>query len=68
VRLSATGDLLGDLNPKWVYNRIPIAYNGVSIWKTHFGCQERYNLNLSILSWRPIYRKGSLLSLVVEED
>ena len=40
----------GDPNPKWVSNRIPIASNRVPIQKTHFGCQERYNSNLSILS------------------
>jgi hypothetical protein len=39
-------------NPKWVSNKIPIASNRVPIWKIHFECQERYNLNLNILSPR----------------
>jgi len=48
--LSPTGDPLWNPNPKWVSNTVPIASNRVSIWKIYFGCQERHNLNLSILS------------------
>ena len=50
LRLSPTGDLLGDPNPKWVFKKIHIASNRILIWKIHFGYQKRYNLNLSILS------------------
>jgi hypothetical protein len=49
VRLSQTGDPSGDPNSKWVSNRITIASNRISIWKTYFECQERYNPNLSTL-------------------
>jgi len=58
LRLSPTEDLLWSPNPKWISNTIPIASNEVTIWKTHFRCQERHNQNLSIsLSRRPICRK-----------
>jgi hypothetical protein len=50
LRLSPTGYPLGYPNPKWVFNRIPIASNRVPIWKTHFGCQEIHNPNMGILS------------------
>jgi hypothetical protein len=50
VRLSPTGDPLRYPNPKWVSNKIPITSNRVPIWKTYFGCYERHNPNLSILS------------------
>jgi hypothetical protein len=49
-RLSPIGDPSGEPNPKWVSNRIYITSNRVFIWKTYFGCQERYNSNLSIFS------------------
>jgi hypothetical protein len=68
LRLSPAVDSLWDPNPS---NRIPIAFNrvSISIRKTHFECRERYNLNLSILSpGDPFTEKGSLLALVVEED
>jgi len=68
LRLSPTGDPLGDPNLKWVSNTMPIASNKVSISRIHFGCQERYNPNLSILSpGDPFAEKGSLLGLVVGE-
>ena len=60
LRLSPTGDPSGDPNPKWVSNRIPIASNRVLIWKTHFGYQERYNPNLSILSPGDLFAKRVL--------
>jgi hypothetical protein len=50
IRLSPTGYPLGYPNPKWVFNRIPIASNRVPISKTHFGCQEIHNPNMGILS------------------
>jgi hypothetical protein len=48
--LSPTRDPSRDPNLKWICNRIPIASNIVSIYKTHFGCYERYKPNLSIIS------------------
>ena len=50
LMLSPTGDPLQNPNPKWVSNTIPIAFNRVLIYQTHFGCRKRHNLNLSILS------------------
>jgi len=60
LRLSPTGDLLGDPNPKWVFKKIHIASNRVLIWKIYFRYQERYNPNLSILSPRDLFAERVL--------
>jgi hypothetical protein len=61
---------LGYPNPKWVSNsRIPIASNRLSIWKIYFGCHERHNSNLSILSpGDPFAERVVFWGLVVGED
>jgi hypothetical protein len=68
VRLSPTENLLRDPNPKWISNKIHITSNRVSIWKNHFGCQERYNPNLSILSpGDPFIRRVLFWVLLLEK-
>jgi hypothetical protein len=53
----------------YVASPLPVASNKVLIWKTHFGCQERHNLNLSIISPRDPFAKRIIFwGLVVEED
>jgi len=40
----------GDPNPKWIVDDIVSAFNKIPICETHFGLQQRHNLNMSILS------------------
>jgi len=65
--LSPTRDPSRDPNLKWVSNRIPIACNKVPIWKTHFGCHEKYNPNLSITSSGDPFVKRVFLVLLLEK-
>jgi hypothetical protein len=37
-------------NTKWVSDNTVSASDRVPIQETHFGCQERHNLNMSIIS------------------
>jgi hypothetical protein len=54
-------------NPKWVSNRIRIVFNRVPIWKTNFGCHERYNPNLSIISPGDLFAEMVLFWVLLEK-
>jgi hypothetical protein len=47
-------------NAKWVFNNTVSASNRVPIHEIYFGCQERQNLNLGILTPGDLYAESVL--------